>query len=232
MSFRLFFFLPVDAVQPRRKKSSRLHAVNRGRQHATNCFNGRFYMDGPFSLKMSQISTTPFAVRPWVPPDTTWKFCNLLNSELENYLSVFEYHNFHLEVLLLLLRYLLSSMNCLMVFLNYILRLYFCITSLPDWVPKLSPFILRVPNYGSWTKSTSRKRHTIKVGPGTLDVYWWDPGTPKCLGGTLDPEPPKWDPGPGTPKYFSGTWDFQFSVVLIVYSTLNTSHFTCYRTLR
>ena len=44
--------------------------------------------------------------------------------------------------------------------------------------------------------------------------------------------PEKWDPGPGTPKYLSRTPDFQFSIVLIVYSTLNTLHFTCYKTLQ
>ena len=83
------------------------------------------------------------------------------------------------------------------------------------------------------------------MGPRTPTGGTLGPRTPKCLGGTLDPGPPKWDPGlqniqvgsskwnlgPGTPKYLSGTWDLQFSIVLIVYSTINTLHFTCYKTL-
>ena len=74
-----------------------------------------------------------------------------------------------------------------------------------------------------------------KVGPGTRDLYRWNPGN-------REPKISRWDPGPGTPKvesgigdpkYLSVTRDFltQFSIVLIVYSTLNTSHFTCYKTL-
>ena len=48
---------------------------------------------------------------------------------------------------------------------------------------------------------------------------------------TRSPKMSRWGPGPGTPKYSSETEDFQFSIVLIVYSTLNTLHFTCYKTL-
>ena len=50
-------------------------------------------------------------------------------------------------------------------------------------------------------------QHTRKVGPrlrmptsGTLGSR-----TPKCLGGTWDPGPQKWDLGLRTPKYSSGT---------------------------
>ena len=51
--------------------------------------------------------------------------------------------------------------------------------------------------------------------------------------GTRDPKIFKWDPGLGTPKkgtgtlkYLSATPNFQFSIVLIAYSTLNILHFT------
>ena len=70
-------------------------------------------------------------------------------------------------------------------------------------------------------------------GPGTRDAKMcrWDlrpstqnvgPRTPKYSNRTQDPGPPKWDPGLETPKYLSGTRDFQFSIVLIVYCTINT----------
>ena len=50
-------------------------------------------------------------------------------------------------------------------------------------------------------------------GPGTSTGGTPGPGTPKCLGGTRDPQSGTWDPepqniqmdtGPGTPKYLSG----------------------------
>ena len=54
----------------------------------------------------------------------------------------------------------------------------------------------------------------------------WDPGprtstgeTSRCLGGTRELGAQ------------SGTWNFQFCIVFMVYSILNTLHFTCYKTL-
>ena len=52
-------------------------------------------------------------------------------------------------------------------------------------------------------------------------------GYPKKLAKFQDSGHPKWDPGPGTLKYLSQSWYFQFSIILIVYSTLNTLHLTC-----
>ena len=68
----------------------------------------------------------------------------------------------------------------------------------------------------------------VQVGPGTRDheIFMWYPGP-----GTRDPLSGSRDPGPGTQKYLSGIHDSQFSIVLTVYSTLNTLHFTCYKTL-
>ena len=77
-------------------------------------------------------------------------------------------------------------------------------------------------------------------GPETSTGGTLGPGTPKSLSGTQDPGPGtrdpkifKWDPGLGTPKketgtvkYLSETRNFQFSIVLIVYSTRNTLYFT------
>ena len=61
-------------------------------------------------------------------------------------------------------------------------------------------------------------------GPGTPKMPWWDPGPQS---GTRDPKKFKWKPGPGTPKveartpkYLGETRDFQFSIVLIVYSII------------
>ena len=89
------------------------------------------------------------------------------------------------------------------------------------------------------------ERHTEERGPWTQDVYRWDPGTRYPVPGTQDPKMCRYDTVPGTHKMGPGTrdtkifrctktWDpknetrdFQFSLVLIVYSTLNTSHFTC-----
>ena len=44
--------------------------------------------------------------------------------------------------------------------------------------------------------------------PGHLQVGPWDlgPKTPKCLGGTQDPEPPKWDPGLWEPGTLNFLW--------------------------
>ena len=64
------------------------------------------------------------------------------------------------------------------------------------------------------------KWHIGKVEPGARDT--------KYSSGTRDPRTIKWDPGRGTPKYLNETWDFQFSIVLIAYSTLNNLHFTLY----
>ena len=55
--------------------------------------------------------------------------------------------------------------------------------------------------------------------------------TPKCSSGTPELVPTKLDLRPETPKYLNEILDFQFSIVLIVYSALNTLHFTCYKTL-
>ena len=62
------------------------------------------------------------------------------------------------------------------------------------------------------------KWHIGKVEPGARDT--------KYSSGTRDLRPIKWNPGRGTPKYLNETWDFQFSIVLIAYSTLNNLHFT------
>ena len=80
------------------------------------------------------------------------------------------------------------------------------------------------------------------LGTGTRDpkMSRWDlgPRMPKVEPGTQDHKIFKWDRGAGTPKVESGTRDsqsetrdFQFSIVLIVYSILNPLHFTCYKTL-
>ena len=42
------------------------------------------------------------------------------------------------------------------------------------------------------------------LGHGTSTGGIPGSGSPKCLGGILDAEPPKWDRGHGTPKYSSG----------------------------
>ena len=77
-------------------------------------------------------------------------------------------------------------------------------------------------------QTLTNRRHTRKVGPRMSSGETRDPGpwTPKCLGGT-------WDSQSGTrdPKYLTETQDFQFSIVLIVYSALNTLDSTCYKTL-
>ena len=77
-------------------------------------------------------------------------------------------------------------------------------------------------------QTLTNRRHTRKVGPGMSSGGTWDPGpwTPKCVGGTWDSQSGTWDL-----KYVSKTQDFQFSIVLIVYSTLNTLDSTCYKTL-
>ena len=70
----------------------------------------------------------------------------------------------------------------------------------------------------------------------------WVPGqgTPKVRPGTWFTKIFKRDPGLGTPKvgprtvttkYLSEIRGFQFSVALIVYSTFNTIHVPCYKTL-
>ena len=70
-------------------------------------------------------------------------------------------------------------------------------------------------------------------GPGTSTDGTAGPGTPKCLGGTQDVGLQNIQVGPGTqdPKSRIRDPGLQFSIVLIVYSTLNTLHFTCYKTL-
>ena len=79
------------------------------------------------------------------------------------------------------------------------------------------------PRHRTWDPKMSRwdpgppKRHPGPMTPKYSNEIW-NPGTSKC------------DPGLGTPKYLSGTQGFQFSIVLIIYSTLNTVHFTCYKT--
>ena len=106
---------------------------------------------------------------------------------------------------------------------------------------------------GAW-RCTQIRGHNGKVGHGTQDINRWDPrtwnpkmcrwdpglprwdlgpGTSKYSNGTKDLGPPKWDLGSGTLKYLIETRDFlfQFSIVLIIYSTLNTLHFACYKTL-
>ena len=57
------------------------------------------------------------------------------------------------------------------------------------------------------------------LGPGMSRDWTPELRTPKFLGGTQDPK--------------SGTCDrdFQFSIVLIVYYTLTTLHYTYYKTL-
>ena len=65
-------------------------------------------------------------------------------------------------------------------------------------------------------KITAQKRAYRKSG--TRDQGRLQPGP-------RDPKMSRWDPGlgPGAPKYLSGTREFQFSIVSIVYSTLYTS---------
>ena len=72
-------------------------------------------------------------------------------------------------------------------------------------------------------------------GPATQvpKISRWDPGLPK-----YDLGPQNIQVGPGTPTMGPGTrdprcetQDFQFSIVLIFYSTLNTLRFTCYNDL-
>ena len=98
----------------------------------------------------------------------------------------------------------------------------------------------------------TKKRYTRKVRPGTqrplkrgprdpgprtqnTKMSSWDlghrVGDPKIFKWDSALWPPKWNPGSGIPKYLSETRDFRFSLVLIVYSTLNTLHFTYHKTL-
>ena len=64
-------------------------------------------------------------------------------------------------------------------------------------------------------KSTVKKTGILEKwypGPGTSTggtpkPRTWDPKMCKCLGGTQDPEPPNWEPGPGMSKYSSGIRD-------------------------
>ena len=76
--------------------------------------------------------------------------------------------------------------------------------------------------------------HNGKVRPGTWEpkMFRWDPGppkwgpgpgTPKYLSKTQERGPLKLNSGPRTPKYLSGTRDFEFSIFLVVYSTLYIS---------
>ena len=99
------------------------------------------------------------------------------------------------------------------------------------WQDRLSNFLVTIL-FVNWQMRAYQKSgfwdpQHLRVGPRNPG-----PANLKCLGGIQDLGPPKWDMGSETPKYSSETGDFQFSIVLIVYSTPNTLHFTCYKTLR
>ena len=76
---------------------------------------------------------------------------------------------------------------------------------------------------------TETETSTVETpGPATQvpKISRWDPGLPK-----YDLGPQNIQVGPGTRDPRCETQDFQFSIVLIFYSSLNTLHFTCYNDL-
>ena len=85
---------------------------------------------------------------------------------------------------------------------------------------------------------TETETSTVETpGPATQvpKISRWDPGLQKY---DLGPQNIQVGPGTGTPTVGPGprdprceTQDFQFSIVLIFYSSLNTLHFTCYNDL-